>query len=85
MVDGLSDLIKMLPVRRFERLGPNIVVFAPEFSLAESSPPQRATQLALAREYKVFIEILKIMLHGAPNELARKLDEADKVLKLAGP
>jgi len=78
IVIGLSDLIKALPVRRFERFSPGVVVFAPEFYFAEPSPDQRATQFALKRKYEVFLEILRIMLRGAPHELARQLDEADK-------
>lgn len=78
VITGLSGLIQSLAIRRFDRFGGGIVVICPESYFAERSAEQQATQLALKRQYEVLIEILKVILRGATNDLQNRLEDADK-------
>jgi hypothetical protein len=78
VVTGLSELIKTLPIRRFDRFSGAALWVVPEFYFEERSAEQRATQLALRRRYEVLIEILRVILRGAPNDLLSRLEDTDK-------
>jgi hypothetical protein len=78
VVNGLSELIETLPIKRFERATAHMVYVGPEFNFAERSASQRATQLELKRNYEIISEILKVLLRDAPNDLVRQLETGDK-------
>ncbi len=78
VVTGLSALIQSLPVRWFDRFSGGITFVCPEFYFAERSAEQQATQLALKRRYDVLIEILKVILRGATDDLLKRLKDSDK-------
>lgn len=78
VITGLSALIQSLAIRRFDRFGGGFVVICPEFYFTERSAEQQAAQLALKRQYDVLIEILKVILRGATNDLQKRLEDADK-------
>jgi hypothetical protein len=78
VVTGLSQLIQSIPIRRFDRSSGGITFVCPEFYLVERSAEQRAIQLTLKRRYEVLIEILKVILRGATNDLQGRLKDADK-------
>src|SRR5437899_10030344 len=78
VVAGLSELIKGVPIRRFDRFSGGALWVVPEFYFDERSAEQRATQLALKRRYEVLIEILKVILRGATNDLGGRFEKADE-------
>lgn len=81
VVVGLSELIKTIPIRQFDRFSGGITFVCPEFYFEERSAEQRATQLALKRRYDVLMEILKVILRGAPHDLQKRLKDSDKHLR----
>jgi len=78
VVTGLSELIKALPIRRFDRSSGGVAFVVPEFYFGERTAEQRATQLALKRKYEILMEILKTILGGATHDLLSRLEDADK-------
>jgi PIN domain len=79
VVDGLSSLVKTIPVKQFaDRVTANVVFVVPEFYWAERSATQRATQIALKRKYETISEILTVLLCKAPKDLVGRFQEADK-------
>jgi hypothetical protein len=78
VVDGLTHLIKGIPVRRSERNGGGIAFIAPDYSWGDLSAEQRAAQISLKREYEPIAELFRLLLSRAPEDLVGQLDDADK-------
>lgn len=78
VVTGLSELIQSLPVCWFDRFSGGVTFVCPEVYFGERSAEQQASQLALKRRYEVLIEILKVVLRGATNDLLSRLEDTDK-------
>lgn len=78
VVNGLAQLVKTLPIRRFEQHGDGIIFIGPEYYWGELSAEQRAAQLALKRDYEPLSELLALLLRGAPKDLVGQLQDADK-------
>ena len=61
ITERLADLIRELPVKRFET-GGMVVILAPDYSWGEATAEQRNTQLAIKRDYEKWFEILSFSL-----------------------
>lgn len=73
----LMALVRTVPVlNREDDYGP-VVIMAPRHWFASLSPEQQRAQLALRRDYERWIERVRLILRGAPDDLRRQLEEAD--------
>lgn len=78
VVTGLSELIKTLRIRQFDRFSGGAVWIVPEFYFEKRSAEQQSTQLVLKRRCEVLIEIFKVILRGGTDDLRSRLEDADK-------
>lgn len=74
----LLELVRTVPVLEREDRGGPIVIIAPRHWFASLTPQQQRAQLTLRREYDRWIEHVRLILRGAPDDLQRQLDEADQ-------
>ena len=76
ITERLADLIRELPVKRFET-GRMVVILAPDYYWGEATAEQRNTQLAIKRDYEKWFEILRSVFRTPTNDLNQKIQEAD--------
>jgi hypothetical protein len=77
VVQGLTELIRTLPVLRFEQSG-SVIFLGPEYHWGKRSETQQAVQINLKRDYEPISELLRLTMRGAPKDFAQQFDEADK-------
>ena len=75
ITERLADLIRELPVKRFETYG--MLLAAPDYCWGEATAEQRHTQLAIKRDYEKWFEILRSVFRTPTNDLNQKIQEAD--------
>jgi hypothetical protein len=78
VVDDVVRLTTSVPVRRTDRTGGGVVFICPEYHWGELSGEQRALQLEIKRSYEPVLELLRLLLTRAPNDLIKQLEEADQ-------
>jgi len=78
----LCELIRELPIKRLNRHGTGVVIFAPEYFFEEPSPIQRNIQLNLKNQYDKISELLKLIFQNAPTDITYKLDQVDKLFRI---
>ena len=76
ITERLADLIRELPVKRFET-GEMVVILAPDYYWGEATAEQRNTQLAIKRDYEKWFEILRSVFRTPADHLNQKIQEAD--------
>ncbi len=76
ITERLADLIRELPVKRFET-GGMVVLLAPDYYWGEATAEQRNTQLAIKRDYEKWFEILRSVFRTPADHLNQKIQEAD--------
>jgi hypothetical protein len=78
IVEGLIELITDIPIH-YRDLDWFI---APRWVWGEINDEQRAKQIELKREFEQVIELLRLLLRGAPEDTMRQLDEAEKEFRI---
>lgn len=81
IVDRLCPIIAQVPVEHLVKT-PGFIYVGPDDYWGEPSPEHRALQLELKREYDLVAELLRLLLRGAPQDLAHQLDDADSHFRL---
>ena len=81
LTERLVDLIGDLPINRLERDGGGVVVIAPEFYWGSATAEQLRIQLAIKRDYEVWIELLQSVFSKATDDLTRTIEDADSGLR----
>ncbi len=76
ITERLADLIRELPVKRFET-GGMVVILAPDYYWGEVTAEQRHTQLAIKRDYVEWFEILRSVFRTPTDHLNQEIQEAD--------
>lgn len=76
MTEELAKLIAGIPVKQMRRYE-DVVVIAPDFYWGEANVQQKNVQLTLKREFDNWIELLKIAVKGAPEEVIQRLETAE--------
>ena len=74
----LEDLLKELPIERFENTAPGIVFICPEYHWGQASAEQVKAQLAIKRDYERWFEVFSSVFRIAPDNLSRRIKEADQ-------
>lgn len=77
MTNELVALIKGVPVKQMER-SYDVIVVAPNFYWGEANSKQRSAQLAIKRDFDGWIELLKIAVKGAPEDVMSELETAEE-------
>ena len=81
ITDGLCTLLKGILIKRMEEY-PGIAIVAPKYYWGKLSSLQENEQLKLKRKYDTIAELLKLVFCNAPNGVAYKLDESDKMFRM---
>jgi hypothetical protein len=81
ITNGLAALIKGVPVMQVER-SYDVIVVAPNFYWGEVNAHQRSAQLAIKRDFDGWIELLKIAVKGAPEDVMQELQTAEENFRI---
>jgi len=78
VVEDLVALTLSVEVNYWDYSGRGVVVIAPNNHWHERTPTQQHAHLAIMRRYKQIIELISVLIKGAPPSLARQLKDSDK-------
>ncbi|UUZ62125.1 hypothetical protein LP417_17805 [Polaromonas sp. P1-6] len=78
VVEDLVALSLSIDVYYRDYSGSGFVVVAPNHHWRERTPSQQHAHLAIMRRYKQIVELISVLIRGAPPSLARQLKDADK-------
>ncbi len=81
ITDNLCILVREIPIKRKQESA-HVIFISPSYYWGKLSPAQENQQIKLKRKYKTIAELLKLIFHTAPNDVADKLDESDKGFKM---
>ena len=76
----LANLIQELPVKQ-RRDVPGVISFFPDYHWDEPSAGQIKMQIEIKRDYEEWFEVFKAVFVGAPDDLSRRIEEADQLLR----
>lgn len=77
----VASLIKDLPIKRLDSSGPIIHIGFPEYYWGETPTAQLKEQLEIQRQYDTWFDTFKFLFFDAPDDLNKKIDEADQLLR----
>lgn len=78
LVEDLVLLSRAVDVHYKDYSGGGFVVIAPDHHWGERTPAQQHAHLTLTRRYKQLVELIAVLIRGAPPDLARQLKDADE-------
>lgn len=78
LVEDLVMLSHAVDVHYKDYSGGGFVVIAPDHHWGQRTPAQQHAHLTLMRRYKQLVELIAVLIRGAPPDLARQLKDADK-------
>ena len=81
ITEKLVDLIDGLVIERFGNSSEHVVFIAPDFYWGEPTPEQTSLQLGIKRDYEEWFELFNTLFAKAPNDLTRRIEEADQTLR----
>jgi hypothetical protein len=82
IVEGMIELIEVVPIKANNREYTGIIIFVPEFSFGEVSAEARAKQVSIKRRYEHLAEVVRVLLGKAPDDLLRQWKEADEQFRV---
>ena len=81
LTQRLGALVQELPIKRLDRYGGAVIIFAPEYYWGEPSADQLNTQLAIKRDYEEWFEVFCSVFAKATDDLNRRIQEGDQGLR----
>ena len=80
ITEKLSNLVNEIQIKRMREI-PGIAIVGPDHYFDKLSPEQENIQLKLKRKYETIAELLSLLFRNAPDGVAQKLDEGDKLFR----
>jgi len=77
IVEDLVALTQAVDVRYRNYSGEGVLFVAPDHHWVERTPAQQHAHLTLTRRYKQLVELMTVLIRGAPPDLAEQLTDAD--------
>ena len=83
LIDRMANFVQELPIRQRRHVAGVIsVVQDPDYYWGKPSIEQLNTQIAIKRDYEEWIEIFRSVFAKATKDLDRKIEEADRRLRM---
>ena len=81
LTDRIADLIRELPIKRIDGHSSSVVFVSSDYYWGEASSQQLRVQLEIKRDYEEWFDIIKSVFAKSPDDLSRRIDEADSQLR----